>query len=371
MEPRITDDFITPMGDARAYVGHLPEASILFRSDGTILAANDEATSLLRMSATAICATILHDLIVESGGENVTVSQFLERTLLPLTRKSSNVFRVRPSMVRIEARTLSVHHTGSHAVYLVTLSGVPDRSPDDEYGGGGSAAVSERDAAGVTRGRFIETFSHEFRTPLTVIRSSTDLLLRYRGQLTDEQRERYLHIIQEQVNVLSRLVHDALSVADTAEAMQVERRTTALGGFLDSLMRQCKDVPAGSTVIRIINEWPEENIDIDEHLLRLALCNILSNAVRYSSRKGDVLLHVVRDGDDLVMTVTDHGRGIPAKDLPDVFDAYFRASNVQDVHGVGLGLTLARDFVRSHAGSVSIESREGAGTTVVVRIPQP
>ncbi|MFM8179031.1 MAG: sensor histidine kinase, partial [Candidatus Kapaibacterium sp.] len=60
-----------------------------------------------------------------------------------------------------------------------------------------------------------------------------------------------------------------------------------------------------------------------------------------------------------------------AKDLPDVFDAYFRASNVQDVHGVGLGLTLARDFVRSHAGSVSIESREGAGTTVVVRIPQP
>ncbi|MFM8177908.1 MAG: sensor histidine kinase, partial [Candidatus Kapaibacterium sp.] len=212
-------------------------------------------------------------------------------------------------MVRIEARTLSVHHTGSHAVYLVTLSGVPDRSPDDEYGGGGSAAVSERDAAGVTRGRFIETFSHEFRTPLTVIRSSTDLLLRYRGQLTDEQRERYLHIIQEQVNVLSRLVHDALSVADTADAMQVERRTTALGSFLDSLMRQCKDVPAGSTVIRIINEWPEENIDIDEHLLRLALCNILSNAVRYSSRKGDVLLHVVRDGDDLVMTVTDHGRG--------------------------------------------------------------
>jgi signal transduction histidine kinase len=76
------------------------------------------------------------------------------------------------------------------------------------------------------------------------------------------------------------------------------------------------------------------------------------------------------DGDDLVITVTDHGRGIPDDDLVDIFDAFFRASNVDDVHGVGLGLTLARDFIQSHGGTLAIQSREGEGTTAIVRLPQ-
>lgn len=368
---QFTDDVLTPVGDARAYVGQLPDAALLFRADGFILAANDEAAELLGMSTDELCTRRLDEVFIVEGDDAQTPFEaFVERSILPLKRKRQNVFPSRSSSIGVEARTMSVPHAGTQTVYISMVSDSAEGAWREPSRMDIRSSQSERDEVRKMRNRFVEMLSHEFRTPLTVIRSSSDLLLRYSAQLTEEQRERYLHIIQEQVHVLSRLIHDALSVSEQGASMHAERRAIELQSFIDSLLRQCKDIPREHSTVRIINDWPHATVDADEHLLRLALCNILSNAVRYSPADREVNLRFHGDGDDLVITVTDHGRGIPDDDLADVFDAFFRASNVDDVHGVGLGLTLARDFIQSHGGILAIQSREGEGTTAIVRLPQ-
>ena len=100
------------------------------------------------------------------------------------------------------------------------------------------------------------------------------------------------------------------------------------------------------------------------------LANLLSNAVKYSPRGGEILLDVRREHDEAVLIVTDQGIGIPAQDLPHVFERYQRASNVVGrIAGSGLGLASVKDIVQQHGGMIRVDSVEGEGTIFTVRLP--
>ena len=99
------------------------------------------------------------------------------------------------------------------------------------------------------------------------------------------------------------------------------------------------------------------------------VANLIANAIKYSPSGGDVVVSVSVDGDSAVLTVRDEGMGIPAADLPRVFERFHRGSNVERISGTGIGLAGAKDIVELHGGTIEVTSVEGRGTTVAVRLP--
>jgi signal transduction histidine kinase len=107
----------------------------------------------------------------------------------------------------------------------------------------------------------------------------------------------------------------------------------------------------------------------DAALLRPILGNLISNAVKYSPDGSPIHFHVRREGDDAVFEVRDQGIGIPPEDLPQIYEAFFRCSNVGDTPGTGLGLVIVKRCVDLHGGSIHLESSPGTGTTFTVQLP--
>lgn len=384
VEKRITEDLSEHIENAHDYLARLPEAAILFRADGCVVGTNEQAGTLLGKVPSQLVSTLIENLFAVTGAVEFIERSFLPRDevepayidLLSIDADPDTNSVTNPDNVpyksldnRLEVRTILLPVEGGESLYLSLLSGA-SASEWREHASNLKKDSSEQEKLQGLRTRFVEMLSHEFRTPLTVIRSSSDLLLRYGKKLTDEQHDKYLQIIQEQVQVLSRFLHEALSVSEQGNPLQADKRTLNLELFIESLQRQCKDMPRERSSVRMILDWPKQTIEADEHLLRLALCNILSNSIRYSPTDKEVLFHVCDENGDLCVRITDSGRGIPASEISEVFEPFYRGTNVTDVNGVGLGLTLARDFIESHSGVLTIQSKEGEGTVVIVRIPQ-
>ena len=107
----------------------------------------------------------------------------------------------------------------------------------------------------------------------------------------------------------------------------------------------------------------------DDKLLRHALSNLLTNAVKYWPAGGEVLFDVRRDGADMVFTIRDHGIGIPPDEVAHLFESFHRASNVGAIQGTGLGLAIVKNAVEMHGGRIEVQSALGRGTTFIVRLP--
>ena len=103
--------------------------------------------------------------------------------------------------------------------------------------------------------------------------------------------------------------------------------------------------------------------------MQRVVANLLANAIKYSPAGGDVVVSVDVDGDSAVLTVRDEGMGIPATDLPHIFERFHRGSNVERISGTGIGLAGAKDIVELHGGTIEVTSVEGRGTMVAVRLP--
>ncbi len=223
---------------------------------------------------------------------------------------------------------------------------------------------------GRVKSSFVSTVSHEFRTPLGVILSSTEILLHYLDRLDAAKREQHLHTIRNAVIQMSGLMEQVL-VFSRSESGLLECRAQPLdlAGFCIRL----QDELASATTLRCAIEFAAGNaLDGavgDESLLRPLLTNLLTNAVKYSPAATPVQFTVRREGGHAIFEISDRGIGIPAADLADVFTAFRRAGNVGDVPGTGLGLVIVRKCLDAHGGDIHFESVENEGTTARVTLP--
>jgi signal transduction histidine kinase len=219
---------------------------------------------------------------------------------------------------------------------------------------------------------FLASVSHELRTPLTSIIGFIDLLRdETTAELTDEQR-RYLEIASRNTERLDRLVGDLLLVAqaDAGEALLKPTRVD-----LRALAAECVEsvhpraAEADVTMVLASDELPA--VTGDRARLAQLLDNLVSNAIKFSSRGGRVLLRLYAENGHVVLEVADNGIGIPAAEKPQVFERFFRSSNAAEraIQGTGLGLSIAKMIVEAHGGSISFQSEEGEGTTFRVEIP--
>ncbi len=217
---------------------------------------------------------------------------------------------------------------------------------------------------------FVALVSHEFRTPLGVIHSSSEILERYLGQLDPAERVEHLKAIQHQAWRMAVLLEEVL-VFGRVEAGRLEFRPTDFD--LAECCRRWTDeqLRASENRCPILLELAPLPTPAhgDPDLLRHVVSNLLSNAVKYSPAGRPVVLRVRHENTAAVLTVHDQGLGIPPDDLPRLFNAFQRGSNVRQVPGSGLGLVVIRHCLDLHGGCIRLESQEGKGTRAEVRVP--
>ncbi|MGQ4647934.1 ATP-binding protein [Lyngbya aestuarii] len=245
------------------------------------------------------------------------------------------------------------------------------------------------------KSRFVAVTSHEFRTPLTIILSSAGILERYRQRLSEEKQLTHLWRIQRVVDEMNQMLNDILTIAE-AEAgkrqfnpkpldlMKFCRELVETLQLADDNQHQILFFPQGNDTKAISSSHQEflaiDNLELnpclsahiaslDSKLLQQILSNLLSNALKYSTRGSRVELSFTYFADQVVFKVKDQGMGIPPEDQPRLFEAFHRARNVGTIRGTGLGLAIVKHCVDLHQGKITFVSLMGEGTTFTVTLP--
>jgi two-component system OmpR family sensor kinase len=217
---------------------------------------------------------------------------------------------------------------------------------------------------------FVSNVSHELRTPLTTISGYLEMVAEeFEGEM-EPRHERMLEATRRNVGRLKQLIDDLLALS------KAETRTTVLDPVdLAVLVREAVTdvrITAARRGIHLIVTAPDEVVPVlaDRAMLHRAFLNVLSNAVKFSRDGGDVTVDITSSEHLVEVAITDLGIGIPSAEIDRLGTRFFRASNAvtNEIAGTGLGLRITQTIVDKHAGDVVIESREGIGTTVAIRL---
>ncbi len=220
------------------------------------------------------------------------------------------------------------------------------------------------------KSHFISTTSHEFRTPLSAILSSAELLEHYGHKWVEQKKIEHLQRIQICADTMTQLLDDVLLVSK-AEAGKLEFKPGPLdlAQFCRDLVEDMQLIAENKHTINFVSQGECSNICLDEKLLRHILTNLLSNALKYSHLGGTVHFNLFYDQQVAIFRIKDNGIGIPLADQVQLFQCFYRASNVGATSGTGLGLTIVKQSVDLHGGEITFTSEVGVGTTFTVTIP--
>ncbi len=219
--------------------------------------------------------------------------------------------------------------------------------------------------------RFNADAAHELRTPLSVIRGDTEVLLRSEN-LTDDEIRSALKSNLEELDRLTHIVNEMLmlSEADAGEqALFME--TIYLKLFINALVEQLRNLAAKRNISINILDVPDVHIKGDRMLIHRAVFNVLDNAIKYSKDDGEVEVSASIHTGNVQIVIKDYGIGISSADLPYIFDRLFRADRARNRSdgGIGLGLSIAKWIVEAHQGSINATSNLGQGTTFIITLP--
>lgn len=220
------------------------------------------------------------------------------------------------------------------------------------------------------KSRFISMTSHEFRTPLTSILGTTELIKHY-GQNWDATKQHtYLDRIQKNVKHMTGLLEDVLvlSKADQ-EKINFNPALIDLESFCHALVEELELNTKPNQHIEFVCSGHHLHPYADEKILKQILSNLLSNAIKYSPEQSTIHFELVLSDEEAVFRVQDQGIGIPEVDQQRLFESFHRATNVGQIQGTGLGLAIVKKSVELHKGTLSFESFVNQGTTFIVKLP--
>lgn len=222
---------------------------------------------------------------------------------------------------------------------------------------------------------FVALVSHEFKTPLQIIDSTRELLVRKikSHNIVDESIDKSFERIKSGILRMNGLIHSTLNLAKMESGnskITVERQIFSLKAFILDIVEKNSNLATNKNIkvnLRI-DDLPEE-FNGDPKLLDHSITNIISNAIKYSKNDSAVKIFAKTGKTKLLIKVVDQGIGIPKDDLKNIGQKFFRAKNSLAVAGTGIGLYLTKYFIELHGGSVLIESEINFGTSVSVILP--
>ena len=221
----------------------------------------------------------------------------------------------------------------------------------------------------ISQQRFLADVSHELRTPLTVIKGNVDLMRRMK-QFDEES----LTSIDQESGRLTRLVGGLLMLAQAESGkLPLNLKPVELDLLITEVFQEMH-ILAGGKVRVHLNEIDQLMVNGDRDRLKQVLINLVANAIQYTPQDGDVFISLSKIGDQARIICRDTGPGIPAEDLPHIFERFYRADASRSrTHGkstgFGLGLSITKWIVEHHGGHIEVNSKDGAGTTFAIWIP--
>lgn len=220
------------------------------------------------------------------------------------------------------------------------------------------------------KSRFITTASHEFRTPLGIIASSTGIMQDYDTRIDNAIRQKHLARIQAAVSRMTELLDEVLTMHQVETGiLKAHPQPLKLAAFCQEIVELFQKNTSHTLTYTVSPDLINQFHTLDQDLLHQLLTNLLSNAVKYTPEPGSITLDIKCQDDQIVLVVQDSGIGVPPEDLASIFDPFHRASNVDNIAGTGLGLAIAKYCVDLHDGDIAIASQLGVGTTITVTLP--
>jgi len=231
-------------------------------------------------------------------------------------------------------------------------------------------ALKQEQELSELKSRFVSMTSHEFRTPLSTILTSAELLEIYRHSFSEDKQLKHLHRIQTSVQHMTQMLNDVL-VIGKAEAKKLEFNPAPLHlvTFCNNLVEEMQLSAGSSHTITFVHQGQCYATGMDERLLRHILTNLLSNAIKYSTPSSIVHLELTCQAGKAVFQIQDTGIGIPLEDQKHLFDSFYRAGNVGTIPGTGLGLAVVKKCIDLHGGNIAVHSKVGEGTMFTVTLP--
>jgi signal transduction histidine kinase len=221
------------------------------------------------------------------------------------------------------------------------------------------------------RARFIMGVSHDLRTPLTLIQGYVEAIAD--GYASDpEAHKKYLSIILDKTRSLEGMVGDLIEFVrmETGQWRMTHRDVPARQFLMDIARRFAEDALILKRDFGWSIDLPDTlSVRMDAGLFTRALENLVGNAIRYTEEKGRITLSATMEGGAVLLSVADTGKGIPAEDLPRIYDPFYRGTNSRREQGFGLGLTTVKSIIESHGWTISVSSAVGIGSTFTIRMP--
>jgi len=221
------------------------------------------------------------------------------------------------------------------------------------------------------KSRFVSMASHEFRTPLSAILSSTSLIDHYKDPEQSEKRHKHIERIRSSVRNLTDILDDFLSL-DKLEQSKVEVNNTQFD--LHKLVEDVTEETSGmmkkkNQRVNVLHDGQGEIVQ-DKKIVRNILLNLLSNAIKYSPEDGEIIIRTASKNNKVSVSIEDKGIGIPSEAQKDLFSKFFRARNAANIQGTGLGLNIVKRYMELLDGSIYFVSEENKGSTFTIEFAQ-
>lgn len=224
------------------------------------------------------------------------------------------------------------------------------------------------------KSNFVTMASHEFRTPLSTILSSTFLLSKYNGPEDADKRDKHISRIKDAVNDMKSILEDFLSLGKLEEG-SIHARTEwisadDLSGDIGNMLDGMKQIAKKRQRIRFT--WSgQKPVHTDASLLKNILINLVSNAIKFSPENSEIIITAEEKESMLELRVKDQGIGISAEDQEHLFERFFRAKNALNIQGTGLGLHIVSKYLDLLGGRIVLQSMVDKGTEFIIHLPQP
>ena len=219
---------------------------------------------------------------------------------------------------------------------------------------------------GDLKSSFVSTASHQFRTPLAVIQSNTELLLMLADRSENKDIEKYTKVtgrIKGEIAKMTKLMDDVLILGKlTSGTLAYVPQELDLVQFCNAMVKQFNSIQMDGRILEFQLIGEPYNVILDSNLLTHALSNLISNAFKYSAEKNNPELIISFKPTELVMSIKDYGIGIPEVEMPQLFNPFFRANNVIGIKGTGLGLSIAKEYTEINQGQIEAKSILGEGS---------
>jgi two-component system, OmpR family, sensor kinase len=222
-----------------------------------------------------------------------------------------------------------------------------------------------------SRNQFVSNASHELKTPLSTMKILLENII-YQPDMDLKVRTEFLTDVNMEIDRLNLIISDLLSlVSMDTKAMRLRLETFKFADVVKEVVQRLSVVAEQKhqEIKVVLSDGCEMHADYSK--LLQAVYNILDNAIKYTPQGGLIRVRLIRSGRNAILTVADNGVGIPKEDQPHIFDRFYRVDKARsrDTGGTGLGLSIVHQFVLMHGGNVSVDSKEGSGSTFTIELP--